>query len=100
VRKLAVVFIFVSLCSLLGKLWAQTTTPPAGLTTLGVIPVPNWSSAAASFDLFSFDPNTRVLYQADSTNHGVIAIDTTTNTIHGIVPLPNCTCPWRIPQAP
>ena len=81
---------------LTGTLWSQVSTPPAGLTTLGVIPVPNWTTGAASFDLFSFDPSTRVLYQADSTNHGVLAIDTTTNTLHGILSLPNCTgrsCP-------
>jgi hypothetical protein len=81
---------------LTGTLLGQVTTPPAGLTTLGVIPVPNWSTSGATFDLFSFNPNTRVMYQADTRNHGVIAIDTTTNTIHGELFPPNCTmgsCP-------
>ncbi|HLH30945.1 MAG TPA: hypothetical protein VKY31_07050 [Terriglobia bacterium] len=100
-RKLGLSLLIVSCVT--GTLWGQLTTPPAGLTTLGVIPVPNWSATAASFDLFSFNPNTRILYQADSTNHGVIAIDTATNTIHGILSLPNCTgrsCPSGVQVVP
>src|SRR6266481_2751278 len=53
-------------------LHSQTPTPNAGLTTVGVIPVPVWTPAgatSASFDLFSFNPLTRILYQADWRNH-------------------------------
>ncbi len=80
-------------------LHSQIPTPNAGLTTVGVIPVPVWTPAgatSASFDLFSFNPLTRILYQADWRNHGALVIDTVTNTLQGIIKPPACTqttCP-------
>ncbi len=74
-------------------LHSQTPTPNAGLTTVGVIPVPVWTPAgatSASFDLFSFNPLTRILYQADCRNHGALVIDTVTNTLQGIIKPPAC----------
>jgi hypothetical protein len=61
--------------------------------------VPIWTAAgatSASFDLDSFDPLTRVLYQADWRNHGALVIDTVTNTLQGIIKPADCTganCP-------
>ena len=87
-------FIFLS-----EPLHSQIPTPNAGLTTVGVIPVPVWTPAgatSASFDLFSFNPLTRILYQADWRNHGALVIDTVTNTLQAIIKPPACTqttCP-------
>src|SRR5215475_7341825 len=87
----------VLLTFLAGISWSQVSTPDAGVTTIGVIPVPNWATTGTvSFDLSSFNPLTRVLYYADRTNHGATAIDTKSNTIVGGVTPPGCTgtsCP-------
>ena len=78
-------------------LWSQVTTPDAGVTTVALIPVPNWgTTGTVSFDLSSFNPLTRVLYYADRNNHGATAIDTKANTIIGVVTPAGCTgtsCP-------
>lgn len=76
----------------------QVATPNAGLVNQGLIPVPNWATNganAASFDLSSFNPMTRILYFADRVNHGAMAIDTKLNAVVGHVVPPNCTgsCP-------
>src|SRR5262245_20386820 len=80
-----------------GTLWSQVTTPDAGVTTIGLIPVPNWAATGTvSFDLSTFNPLTRVLYYADRNNHGATAIDTKANTVVGVVAPPGCTgtsCP-------
>src|SRR5262245_31998997 len=68
----------------IGILFAQSPSPNVNLTNLGVIPVPIWTptgATSASFDLFSFNPVTRFLYQADWRNHGALVIDTVTNTL-------------------
>src|SRR2546428_2763376 len=87
----------VLLTFLTGTLWSQVPTPNPGLTTVGIIPVPNWTATGTvSFDLSSFNPLTRVLYYADRNNHGATAIDTKTNTFVGVVAPPGCTgtsCP-------
>src|ERR1700686_2766416 len=83
----------------------QVTSPIAGLTYEGLIPVPNWATSGANqeaTDLSSFNPVTQVLYYADRVNHGVIAIDTKTNSILGWVPVPNCvgSCPSGVLAIP
>ena len=87
----------VLLTFLTGTLWSQVRTPDAGVTTVGLIPVPNWTATGTvSFDLSTFNPLTRVLYYADRNNHGATAIDTKTNTFVGVVAPPGCTgtsCP-------
>src|SRR5438128_10098966 len=82
-----------------GTLFAQAPSPNVNLTNLGVIPVPIWTPAGAtssSFDLFSFNPATRFMYQADWRNHGALVIDTVTNTLVDIIKPADCTgnnCP-------
>src|SRR5205823_3843607 len=83
----------------IGILFAQAPSPNVNLTNLGVIPVPIWTPAgttSASFDLFSFNPLTRFMYQADWRNHGALVIDTVTNTLVDIIKPADCTganCP-------
>ena len=75
---------------------------PAGASSISLIaeiPIPNWVVTAnptpppplltnASFDLLSFDPNRQIMYSADRPNRGVDVINTTTNTLLGIIPVP------------
>src|SRR5947207_2978413 len=84
------------------KASGQTTSPPTpnpGLIPTTVIPVPVWTPAgttSAAFDLFSFNPLTRTMYQADWRNHGALVIDTVTNTLQDIISPSDCTgsnCP-------
>src|SRR5947209_2454147 len=83
----------------IGTLFAQAPSPNVNLTNLGVIPVPIWTPAgttSASFDLFSFNPVTRFMYQADWRNHGASVIDTVTITLVDIIKPADCTgsnCP-------
>lgn len=89
----------------IGSALCQVTAPKAGLTVLGVLPVPNWATSGANqeaTDLSSFDPLTQVLYYADRVNHAVLAIDTKTNSILGWVPVPNCvgSCPSGVLAVP
>ena len=92
----------ISLC--LGvTLLAQISTPSANLTTVGLIPVPGWTTAAGAFDLASFDPANRIMYFADGTNHAITSVDTVTNTLISSISPPNCTtanCPSGIQVAP
>jgi len=88
-----------------GSALCQVATPSPGLTYLGVIPVPNWTTTGPNqeaTDLSSFNPVTQVLYYADRVNHAVLAIDTKTNTVLGLVPVPNCTgsCPSGVLVVP
>src|SRR5262249_47186460 len=46
-----------------------------------------------SFDIFSFDPVTRIMYFTDRVNRGVDAINTQTNTYLGTIPVPSCQNP-------
>src|SRR6266849_1022506 len=82
----------------IGSALCQVATPKAGLTYVGLIPVPNWATSGPNqeaTDLSSFNPVTQVLYYADRVNHAVLAIDTKTNSVLGLVPVPKCTgsCP-------
>jgi hypothetical protein len=91
-----------SLC-LAASLAAQTPTPSANLTTVRLIPVPGWTTAAGAFDLASFDPSNRIMYFADGTNHAVTSVDTVTNTLISSISPPDCTtanCPSGIQVAP
>ena len=68
----------ISLALSIGIIPGQVATPKAGLTYLGLIPVPNWATSGPNqeaTDLSSFNPVTQVLYYADRVNHGVIAIN-------------------------
>ena len=83
--------------------WGQTLTPNANLSTIGLIPVPGWTTAAGAFDLASFDPLNRIMYFADGTNHAITSVDTTTNTFISSITPPGCTqnqCPSGIQVVP
>src|SRR5260370_40486126 len=89
-----------------GTMHGHVSTPDAGLTFQGLLPVPKWTTTgttAESVDLSSFNPVTQVLYYADKVAHGVVAIDTKTNSVLGWVPVPNCTtssCPSGVQVIP
>jgi hypothetical protein len=68
---------------------AQTTVPGAGLVYLLNTPMPNWSTAGGSWDLFAFNPYTRIMYVADRTNHSIDAIDTRNNNLVGVLQTPS-----------
>ena len=83
----------------------QVATPDAGITLKGLIPVPRWTTTGATaeaVDLSSFNPATQVLYYADRVAHGVLAIDTKTNSVLGWVNVPNCigSCPSGVLVVP
>ncbi len=59
----------------------------ADLQLVKIIPVPGWSVGKAGTDLFGFNPDTRIMYLADRTNHAITVIDTHTNTVVGQMPL-------------
>jgi hypothetical protein len=70
--------------------WGQTV-PHVGLQYLENVSIPNWTtsgSTQANFDLFYFNPATRIMYVADRTNHSVTAIDTRANVAIGSMVLP------------
>jgi hypothetical protein len=70
--------------------WGQTV-PNAGLQYLENVAIPNWTtsgSTQANFDLFYFNPATRIMYIADRVNHSVTAIDTRANVAIGFMPVP------------
>src|SRR5262249_13541856 len=88
---------------LTGIVLGQIATPNANVTTIGLIPIPGWSTAAGAFDLGTFDPVNRLMYFADGTNHTVTTVDTVTNTFVSSVQPPGCTeenCPSGIQIAP
>src|SRR5260370_24557313 len=89
----------------IGSALCQVATPKAGLTYVGLIPVPNWATSGPNqeaVDLSSFNPVTQVLYYAERVSHSVIAIDTKTNSLVGSVQVPNCTgsCPSGVLVVP
>src|SRR5215813_14391238 len=76
-----------------------TSARAANMTLIAEIPIPGWNVTAnptpppplntnASFDLLSFDPVRQIMYSADRPNRGVDVIDTKTNTLLGIIPVP------------
>ena len=55
------------------------------------VAIPNWTtsgSTQANFDLFYFNPATRIMYVADRVNHAVTGIDTRANVAIGSMPVP------------
>lgn len=72
----------------------------AGLQQLANIGVSGWSATnPPSFDVQSFDPVQNIMYVAarnpagptiGNSGPGLLAIDTTTNTLRGILPVPDC----------
>src|SRR3954470_1281895 len=71
--------------------WAVALQP------LTQIPIPNWTitnpatgTTTASFDLLSYDPNSKLMFVADRPNHGITVIDTVTNTYKGTIVPPGC----------
>src|SRR5260370_477815 len=88
-----------------GAMFGQVPASNAGLSYMGVIPIPNWTATGATqeaTDLSSFNPVTQVLYYADRVNHAVDAIDTRTNSFLGLVPVPSCvgSCPSGVLVVP
>ncbi len=93
---------------------AQATNafvPDAGLQgPAPIISIPGWTVANESTDILSFDPVRRVMYMPNRPGNAAVAIDTTTNTILGNVPMPaDCvnvigprgpSCPSGIQVAP
>src|ERR1700694_5778388 len=80
----ASVFVFSALA------WGQTV-PNAGLQYVETVGISNWTtsgSTQANFDLFYFNPATRIMYVADRVNHAVTAIDTRANVAVGTMPVP------------
>lgn len=78
---------------------AFTSTHASQITLIAEIPIPNWAITTnptpppplltnASFDLLSFDPNRQIMYSADRPNRAVDVIDTRTNTLIGMIPVP------------
>ena len=88
------------------KAKAQCPAPTSGpLQCVANIPIPGWTTANGSPDVFAFNPNTRIMYFADRVNRGATAIDTTTWTVIGTLSPPNCStiggsCPSGILVAP
>ena len=85
----------VSLLSILtvSLVFAQVSAPDAGLQFVTQITVPNWTTTGAtqaSFDTFSFNPLTRIMYFGDRVNHGATAIDTVSNKYLGTIQPPGC----------
>ena len=74
-----------------------------GLQYSQTIGMPTWTnsgSAQANYDLFFFNPRTRVMYVADRVNHGVSAIDTRSNAAIGFMKMPNNSSPNGVLVAP
>jgi YVTN family beta-propeller protein len=80
--------------SVLMALATNIPVPPANLQLLKIIPITGptvaWTPANASSDILSFDPVRRIMYVTDRPNNGVQAIDTTTDTVIGLIPVPPC----------
>ena len=80
---------FLLSAAFLGHLSAQSSSSPFAL--IGSIPVPTWTNTGATqanLDIFAFNPWTRVLYIADRTNHAVTEVDTISNSVIGVLPIP------------
>src|ERR1700676_3386431 len=78
-------------CLLSAGLVMGQAPPKSNLVYIQNIPVPNWTATGtnqANFDLFAFNPRTRVMYVADRTNKSVTVIDTIENNVIGVLPLP------------
>src|SRR5260370_8793351 len=88
-----------------GAMFGQVPASNAGLSYMGVIPIPNWTATGATqeaTDLSSFNPVTEVLSLAGLVNPAVDAIDLKTNSFLGLVPVPSCvgSCPSGVLVVP
>jgi hypothetical protein len=67
------------------------------------IQIPGWKSTGtvgnANVDLLGYNPVTRLMYLADRTNKGIDVIDTHTNTVVGLIPMP-ATSVYTTPTGP
>src|ERR1041385_1157617 len=84
-----------------GVAWGQISTTM--LNFVQQTSVPGWTTTGATqanWDIFGFDPYTRIMYFADRNNHGIVAIDTRTNTTIGLIPMPNGSSPNGVLVAP
>jgi hypothetical protein len=63
--------------------------PSGVLNFVTEIAIPNWMTAPApTFDILSFDPVRRIMYASDRPKNAVTALDTRTNQVVGMVPMP------------
>ncbi len=94
--RMSYVLFFALLFSLV---FSFRSVSASSISLIAEIPIPGWVITAnptpppplltnASFDLLSFDPNRQIMYSADRPNRGVDVIDTKTNTLLGIIPVP------------
>jgi PEP-CTERM motif len=90
---------YVLFFALFSLVFSFRSVSAASISLIAEIPIPGWNITAnptpppplntnASFDLLSFDPNRQIMYSADRPNRGVDVIDTRTNTLLGIIPVP------------
>ena len=90
---------YVLFFALFSLVFSFRSVGAASISLIAEIPIPGWNITAnptpppplntnASFDLLSFDPNRQIMYSADRPNRGVDVIDTKTNTLLGIIPVP------------
>ncbi len=90
---------FMVLCATLA--WGQggTSLQYTGQT----IQIPGWkptgSAGNANVDLMGYNPVTRLMYLADRTNKGIDVIDTHTNAVVGLIPMP-ATSVYTAPTGP
>src|SRR5260370_25878873 len=83
--------LFFGAVLLAAPIFAQSTAPNAGLIVLQTIPVPNYATSGSTqtnYDLFAFNPQTRIMHTADRVNHRVTAVDTRTDGVDAILPVP------------
>jgi hypothetical protein len=84
------------------SIWGQAITN-GGLQYSQTIIIPNWANsgaAQANYDLFAFNPRTRIMYIADRGNHAITAIDTRSNAAIGFMVMPNNSSPNGVLVAP
>jgi hypothetical protein len=84
------------------SIWGQTITN-GGLKYSQTVGMPNWGNSGATqanYDLFAFNPRTRIMYVADRLNKGISAIDTRSNVTIGYMLMPNNSSPNGVLVAP
>ncbi len=81
--------------------WGQGF-PKSGLVYLQTIPIPGWASPTGNgnVDLMGYNPVTRMMYLADRTNKGIDVIDTHTNSVVGLIPVPGIATCGACPNGP
>ena len=84
------------------SIWGQSISN-GGMQYSQTIVMPTWTNTGttqANFDLFAFNPRTRVMYVADRANHGITAIDARSNVAIGYMAMPNGSSPNGVLVAP